>query len=195
MVFELGGCFESSSLDCWIDNPAINEIKLTIDGNELTIPAQSGIEYKFDYGKHTLTYNNDSLNFIVKPAKFGTTSFINPTQSNYFINTVVYSTSNVSQEEYDKISQKELKNLSVMVDGEQAEIELPTVEINDVFINKMDTNWDYSFDEPFPKKLSQKLNLPKDSYYFEDKRKLYREMDFLDYLKNDGEDEAISFPY
>ncbi|MFQ1008460.1 hypothetical protein B6D12_05030 [Gilliamella apicola] len=194
-MFELGGCFESSSLDCWIDNSAINEIKLTIDGNELTIPAQSGIEYKFDYGKHTLTYNNDSLNFIVKPAKFGTTSFINPTQSNYFITTVVYSTSNVSQEEYDKISQKDLKNLSVMVDGEQAEIELPTVEINDVFINKMDTNWDYSFDEPFPKKLSQKLNLPKDSYYFEDKRKLYLEMDFLDYLKNDGEEEAISFPY
>ena len=194
----LVGCFESSLLDRWIDNPAINEIKLTIDGNELTIPAQSGIEYKFDYGKHTLTYNNDSLNFIVKPAKFGTTSFINSTQSNYFINiinTVVYSTSNVSQEEYDKISQKELKNLSVMVDGEQAEIELPTVEINDVFIDRMDTNWDYSFDEPFPKNLSQKLNLPKDSYYFEDKRKLYREMDFLDYLKNDGQDEAISFPY
>ena len=194
-MFELGGCFESSSLDCWIDNPAINEIKLTIDGNELTIPAQSGIEYKFDYGKHTLTYNNDSLNFIVKPAKFGTISFINPTQSNYFINTVVYSTSNVSQEEYDKISKKELKNLSVMVDGEQAEIELPTVEINDVFIDRMDTKWDYSFDEPFPEELSQELNLPKGSYYYDNKRKLFREGDFLDYLKNDGEDEAISFPY
>ncbi len=105
----LVGCFESSLLDRWIDNPAINEIKLTIDGNELTIPAQSGIEYKFDYGKHTLTYNNDSLNFIVKPAKFGTTSFINSTQSNYFINTVVYSTSNVSQESMIKFHKKSSK--------------------------------------------------------------------------------------
>ncbi|MFQ0992232.1 hypothetical protein [Gilliamella apicola] len=191
----LVGCFESSSLDRWIDNPTTNEIKLTIDGNELTIPAQSGMEYKFDYGKHTLTYNNDSLNFIVKPAKFGTTSFINPTQSNYFINTVVYSTSNMSQEEYDKVSQKELKNLSVIVDGEQAEIELPTVEINDVFIDRSDNDWDFSFDESFPEELTQELNLSKNTYYFERKRKLYREVDFLDFLKSDGLEEAISFSY
>lgn len=191
----LVGCFESSSLDRWIDNPTANEIKLTIDGNELTIPAQSGIQYNFDYGKHTLTYNDDSLNFIVKPAKFGMASFINPTQSNYFIYTVVYSTSNISQEEYDKLSQRAIKKLPIIVNGEEAEIELPTVEINDVFIDRMDTKWDYSFDEPFPEELFEELNLPKGSYYYDDKRKLFREVDFLDYLKNDGVEEAISFSY
>ncbi|OTQ07814.1 hypothetical protein B6D11_14435, partial [Gilliamella apicola] len=68
----LVGCFDStfsnSSVDRWIDNPTANEIKVTIDDKELTIPAKSGIKYAFEYGKHTLKYNGDSLTFMAKPS-------------------------------------------------------------------------------------------------------------------------------
>ncbi|OCG41791.1 hypothetical protein A9G25_03355 [Gilliamella sp. Bif1-4] len=62
---------------------------MTIDGSELTIPARYGVNYTLEYGKHTMLYNNDSLNFIVKPAKFGESGFINPIQSNCFLYTVI----------------------------------------------------------------------------------------------------------
>lgn len=190
----LVGCSEPSSIERWIDNPTNNEIKVTIDGNEVTIPAKSGVNYTFEYGKHTLSYNNDSFDFIVKPAKFAESGFINPTQSNYLLHTVVYTTSNMDNKEYDKVIEKELNRIPVIINGQASEIELPVKIINDVFIERSNYRWSYSVDQPFPEEITQNLNLKKHQTYYERFKKLYRESDFIDYLKQDEVQEEISFP-
>lgn len=190
----LVGCFEKGSLNRWIDNPTANEIKLKIDNTELTIPARSGVDYEFDFGKHTLTYNNETLTFVVKPAKLGTTSFINPTQSNYFVRSIILAAPNTNNEEYEKVARKELRNIPVIIDGDRREFTLPAKLINDVIIDRYDNNWDYSFDEELPK---EEADLSKNTTNFEIKRKLYRQNDYLKYLLGDevrDRDEFI-FPY
>lgn len=193
----LVGCSEPSSIERWIDNPTNNEIKVTIDGNELTIPAKSGVNYTFEYGKHTLSYNNDDFNFVVKPAQFGEPGIINPTQSNYFVHTIIYSTSEMDDEQYDKIlkENRELHNIPVIVNGEEIEIELPTKLVNDVLIERHDNRWDYSYDQPFPEEITQDLKLRKNQTYNERFRKLYRESDFIEYLKEDFDQVEISFAH
>ncbi|NUF50290.1 hypothetical protein [Gilliamella sp. ESL0250] len=192
----LVGCSEPSSIDRWIDNPTANEIKVTIDGNELTIPAKSGVNYTFEYGKHTLSYNNDNFNFVVKPAQFGESGLINPTQSNYYLYTVIYSTSEMNNEQYEKIlrENREINNIPAIIDGKEQEIEMPAKLINDVFIEKSQYHWDYSYDQPFPKEITQELGLKKNQSYQERLRKLYRESDFIELLKEDEQGD-ISFPY
>ncbi|MWN31429.1 MULTISPECIES: hypothetical protein [unclassified Gilliamella] len=191
------GCSEPSSIERWIDNPTNNEIKVTIDGNELTIPAKSGVNYTFEYGKHTLSYNNDDFNFVAKPAKFGEPGIINPTQSNYFIHTIIYSTSDMNDEQYDEILRKDRQfhNIPIIVHGEETEIELPTKLVNDVLIEKSDNRWTYFYDQPFPEEITQDLKLRKNQTYHETFKKLYRESDFIEYLKEDFDQVEISFPY
>ncbi|OCG79562.1 hypothetical protein [Gilliamella sp. Occ4-3] len=192
----LVGCSEPSSIDRWIDNPTANEIKVTIDGKELTIPAKSGVNYTFEYGKHTLSYNNDDFNFVVKPAQFGELGLINPTQSNYYLYTVIYSTSELNDEQYEKIlrENREINNIPAIIDGKEQEIEMPAKLINDVFIEYSQYRWDYSYDQPFPEEITQDLRLKKNQSYQQRFRKLYRESDFIEFLKED-EQEDISFPY
>lgn len=190
------GCSEPSSIDRWIDNPTANEIKVTIDGKELTIPAKSGVNYTFEYGKHTLSYNNDDFNFVVKPAQFGESGFINPTQSNYYLYTVIYSTSEISDEEYEKIlkQNREINKIPAIIDGKEQEIEMPAKLINDILIERSDYHWNYSYDQAFPEEITQDLRLKKNQSYQERFRKLYRESDFIELIKED-EQEDISFPY
>ena len=192
----LVGCSEPSSIDRWIDNPTANEIKVTIDGKELTIPAKSGVNYTFEYGKHTLSYNNDDFNFVVKPAQFGESGFINPTQSNYYLYTVIYSTSEISDEEYEKIlkQNREINKILAIIDGKEQEIEMPAKLINDILIERSDYHWNYSYDQAFPEEITQDLRLKKNQSYQEIFRKLYRESDFIELIKED-EQEDISFPY
>ncbi|OCG35129.1 hypothetical protein [Gilliamella sp. Gris1-4] len=192
----LVSCSEPSSIDRWIDNPTANEIKVTIDGKELTIPAKSGVNYTFEYGKHTLSYNNDDFNFVVKPAQFGESGFINPTQSNYYLYTVIYSTSEISDEEYEKIlkQNREINKIPAIIDGKEQEIEMPAKLINDILIERSDYHWNYSYDQAFPEEITQDLRLKKNQSYQESFRKLYRESDFIELIKED-EQEDISFPY
>lgn len=189
------GCSEPSSIDRWIDNPTANEIKVTIDGKELTIPAKSGVNYTFEYGKHTLSYNNDDFNFVVKPAQFGESGFINPTQSNYYLYTLIYSTSEISDEECEKIlkQNREINKILAIIDGKEQEIKMPAKLINDILIERSDYHWNYSYDQPFPEKITQYLRLKKNQSYQKRFRKLYRESDFIELIKDEQED--ISFPY
>ncbi|OCG39184.1 hypothetical protein A9G28_10040 [Gilliamella sp. Fer1-1] len=117
------GCFDSgsllsSSIDRMIDNPTVNEIKITIDRKELTILAKLSVNYTFEYGKHTLSYGDQSLNFIVKPSISNTSGLINPTQSNYYLFTTFYTTANVSDEAYDKLISSHFNSVPVVINGE-----------------------------------------------------------------------------
>lgn len=188
----LVGCFdsnplESGSVDRWIDNPTANEIKVSIDGKELIIPAKSGINYTFDYGKHSLSYNNQTINFMAKPAIVSNSGFINPTQSNYILLTTYYTN---NQQVYEKMIASKLKNVPIIINGEQTEIELPINVVNDVFIERNKTPWDYSIDEALPDSVTVKG----ENQYQSQRRKLYREDEFLKTL-DIPENEKVSFPY
>lgn len=188
----LVGCFDStfsySSVDRWIDNPTANEIKVTIDDKELTIPAKSGIKYAFEYGKHTLKYNGDSLTFMAKPSISNNTGFINPTQSNYILLSTFYTN---SDKVYEEMIKPYLNIIQVSVNGEPAEMELPVQIINDVFIEKNGNSWDYSVDEDLPDSLTVRGKNQYQAY----KRKMYRESDFLDTINSEDIDEKVSLPY
>lgn len=190
----LVGCFgsdttSSSSVDRMIDNPTPNEIKVIIDGNELTIPAKSSVNYTFEYGKHTLSYGNQSLNFIAKPSTTNSSGLINPTQSNYYLLTTFYTTSNVSDETYDKLIAKYLNSVPVIIKGEQQELELPVKVINDVFIERQKDFWDYSVDEPYP----DEVTLRGKGQFQSRKIKLFREDGFIEALKAEGLNEKVDF--
>ena len=177
-----------------IDNPTANEIKLVIDGKDVVIPANSNIKYTFEYGKHNLAYNNESFDIVVKPVKFDGTGIINPTQSNYMLHTFIYATDNTSDETFDKLYEKTLNKVDVIIDGEQVQIELPVKVVNDFFIEDEDNRWDYSIDEKIPDEISEKLN--KNQSYQARKIKMYRESEYLKFLKEDWleEEDEVSFP-
>ncbi|OTQ77301.1 hypothetical protein [Gilliamella apis] len=177
-----------------IDNPTANEIKLVIDGKDVVIPANSNIKYTFEYGKHNLAYNNELFDIVVKPVKFDGTGIINPTQSNYMLHTFIYATDNTSDETFDKLYEKTLNKVDVIIDGEQAKIELPVKVVNDFFIEDQDNRWDYSIDENIPDEITEKIN--KNQSYQSRKIKMYRESEYLEFLKEDWleEEDEISFP-
>ncbi|MWN31111.1 MULTISPECIES: hypothetical protein [unclassified Gilliamella] len=190
----LVGCFgsgttSSSSVERMIDNPTPNEIKVIIDGNELTIPAKSSVNYTFEYGKHTLSYGNQSLNFIAKPSITYNSGLINPTQSNYYLFTTFYTTLNVSDETYDKLIAKYLKLVPVIINGEEQALELPVKVINDVFIERQKDFWDYSVDEPYPAQVT----LRGKGQFQSQKIKLFREDSFIEALKAEGLNEKVDF--
>ncbi|MCX8669684.1 hypothetical protein J3U22_02200 [Gilliamella sp. B2865] len=174
---------EPKSVVRMIDNPTDNEIVVAIDGKELAIPANSNTTYTFEYGKHNLAYNNESLDFIVKPARFPNDGFINPTQSNYMFHTYIYATENTSDEDYDKLYEKSLRKVSIIINGVEEEVELPVKVINDVFIEREDNTWDYSINQEAPNELPKKFKTKKDIQL--PRIKVYREKDYITLLKNE----------
>lgn len=184
------GCSDDA-IERWIDNPTTNDIKVVIDGEVLTIPAKSGINYTFEYGKHTLSYNNDSFNFIVKPSSFNNSGFVNPTQSNYILYTIFYTDEAISDDKYHELISKDLHLVPVILNGKEYEMELSVKIINDVFIERRKNFWDYSIDDALPEHVT--LHGEKQSP--SKKIKLYREDEFVEFLTADGLDMAMSFPY
>lgn len=191
----LVGCFESStSVDAisrLIDNPTDKEIKISIDGNELVIPAKSSVNHTFEYGKHQLTYNGQSLNFIVKPTSSYNDGFINPTQSNYYMYEAYYSTKGQTRKN-EMI--KNVKTFQVTINGEPWDIELPVKIINDVFIEryygKYGVAWSYGINDKLPDQINVEKSTSAPIRY-----KLFREADFIEYLaKTDEELKTLQFP-
>lgn len=174
-----------------IDNPTNNEIKLVIDGKEIAIPANTRINHTFEYGKHNIAYNNESFEIVVKPVKFNGHGFINPTQSNYILHTFIYATDNTSDETYDKLYEKTLNKIEVNLNGQQVEVELPIKVVNDFFIEDQDNRWDYFIDENMPDEVTENIN--KNQSYQVHKVKMYREKEYLKFLKDDGYEDEISF--
>jgi hypothetical protein len=189
----LVGCFEKTSIEHWIDNPTTSDIKVVIDGNELAIPANSGVNYKFEFGQHNLSYNNDTVNFTVDSSQ--SFAIINPTLSNYVIYRIEYKKDSVLGGVSDIISiaagkkDEDDYKTSIIINGELVEIEAPFKAINDLFINKEQYKWDYFLDDPVPD--SVKLRKFKSKSI---KMKIFRENDFFKFLKKIGVKDEMRFP-
>lgn len=191
--FTLVGCFESNSIEHWIDNPTVNEIKIAIDGKELAIPANSGVNYKFESGKHSLSYNNDTVNFNIDPEK--SFAIINPTLSNYVIYKIEYKKDSLLGAISDTIKSGSGKKDDInyttqaIIDGELQEIEAPFMPVNSLFINKNEYKWDYFLDESIPDSIKARKLKSKSV-----KTKIFREDDFSKHMHDIGVEEKISFP-
>lgn len=189
----LVGCFESNSIEHWIDNPTVNEIKIAIDGKELVIPAKSGVNYKFESGKHSMSYNNDTVNFNIDPEK--SFAIINPTLSNYVIYKIEYKKDSLLGAISDTIKSGSGKKDDInyvtqaIIDGELQEIEAPFMPVNSLFINKDEYKWDYFLDEPIPDSIKARKLKSKSV-----KTKIFREDDFSKHMHDIGTEEKISFP-
>lgn len=204
----LSACFQSGTADHWIDNPTDKDIIITIDGTNITVPATSGINYTFEYGNHTLVYKKQTINFIVKPNK--TFGFINPTRSNYVFYKYIYMDKNdprATEQFLDWLTTQTASETDIIINDTLITQKLPFKIINDLFIEKSDYIWDYYLDDPIPEILILKdvlitrrnRSLQNDLNYkarrFQSvKSKIFRENDFINYLKESGIKENISFP-
>ncbi len=199
-MLTLTACSKPDSTEHWIDNPTAKEIKLKIDDKELTIPAKSGINYKIEYGKHTLSYNNDSVNFFVKPlfskslkniVQPKITGFINPTQSNYIFYKIVYidDSSSVATDKFIEDIQRNTEyKTQVIFDGELQEVEVPFTVTNELFIERDKYPWEFFLGEKVPDIVEQDKVATV-------KGKIFREDEFYEYMKDDVDFENhISLP-
>lgn len=172
----LVGCFVPSKIQTMIDNPTSNEIKVTIDGTEHVIPPVSKIAYSFEFGKHTLVYNQETLNILVKPNRKNELNIINPTLNNYVIMNFYFIDEKMKPADYGMLlmsKKSSMTTVSIMYDGKVKEIELPLSVTNDLFIDQSEYWWKYDLDKPVPEKITIR-----DSTKFSTIKKIYREAEF-----------------
>lgn len=191
----LSGCLsQSTSHNFWVDNPTNREIIVKIDEQKYEIPAKSGIYTNLTWGKHALTYNNETLHFFVQDNR-SNQSFINPTQSNYVIFRMIYIDDNDSRatEEYiDWLSNTNNHKITIAVNGVEEEVIMPFSVQNEIFIEPTKEYWDYFLDEALPEDLvlyspvitrrnRQLLNDPnyQAGRFQTTKKKIYREQEFI----------------
>ena len=208
LLFSFNSCTTKSSAEHWIDNPTDKEIVINIDGTDITIPAQSGINYNFEFGKHTLTYNGSSVNFMAKPPMMA--CIINPTQSNYIFykNMYVNEADERATESYMAWLKKQISSETTIILNDSLQtMPLPFQIVNDLFIEEINYNWDYYLEETIPANVvlrdalvtKRNRSLADDPNYqagkFQTvKSKIFRETEFLDYLKESGVEDNIQFP-
>lgn len=207
LLLGLNSCSQSSVIH-WIENPTDQDITVALDGVNIAVPAKSGIDHEFEYGRHTMTYDGNSVNFIVKPSKMK--CFVNPTQSNYIFykNMYINEDDERATEEYKTWLQKQITSQTeIIVNDSLVSLSLPFQIVNDLFIEKTKYNWDYHLDESIPANVTlqnavvtrRNRALANDPNYqagkFQTvKSKIFREEDFLAYLKESGVEANISFP-
>lgn len=85
----LASCSDST-WEYTADNPLDTDISFTIDGKEYTIPAGGSIQIGLTQGRHSLTYNGSTANFVTKVMVNKGESILNPTLSNYIVHNYIY---------------------------------------------------------------------------------------------------------
>lgn len=176
----------------------------------MVIPAKTGIFYEFSYGKNILTYNGNSINFIVKPSSLKPNVIVNPTLSTYIFYKSVYVNKNdarATKEFLEWLNKQTTSETEVILDGTLTTLTVPFITTNELFIEKSKYNWDYYLDEEIPEELiltnpkitNRNKALANDPNYqagkFQTvKSKIFREEEFLKFLSNGGIENKISFP-
>lgn len=198
---------ESGTTEHWIDNPTDKEIVVNIDGEDIRIAGKSGVYYDFFYGKHTLKYNGESVNFIVKPSKINLSAnnraIVNPTMSNYVVYTNIYMNRGDERAEdwyIEWLENNIARETKVIINDSIQELKLPFFVDNNLFL---EYELDYGINEEFPNAVTFKSpmitrrnrSLESDKNYqagqFQTtKRKLYREDDFIAFVNK--EDESLN---
>lgn len=166
-----------------VDNPLNNEITIKIDDKEYKIPANTTEIIKLTQGKHTLSYNGSSANFVTKVNSNKYLTIMNPTLSNYLIYSKIY-----IKEGYRITGRQEYESYMHEYNSDQGIVRLPIEVLNTLFIDKANIPWTFGLDEDFTDTVSSTS-----PYKVRTVRKIYRE---TDYLNNFGQElpAKIVFP-
>ncbi len=197
-----GKATSSTGNDYWIDNPTDQEIIVKIDEQEFVIPAESNAIATLSWGKHTMSYNGENINFFCKPAGYNegeARTFLNPTQSNYVIYNQLFIVPDDSRATDDFINwfmHSNSDSIVISEKGVKSKEFLPFSVDNSLFITKSNVSWDYFLDEELPEDLifrsplvfRKNKKLLKDANYqagqFQDsKKKIFREKDFWSHFQ------------
>lgn len=203
ITFLFVGC-NSSSNNYWIDNPTNETITVYIDDISYDIPANTKKEVSIEYGKHQLKYNDQELTFHNGGRVNSSQAIINPTQSNYVFYKQIFMNSDDERATEEFVSwaiKTQSDSLRLKVNDTITTIFVPFQVSNKIFIDKHDFNWKYNVDDPMPetiilsnpivtRKNRQLKNDPnyKAGRFQEAIYKIYREQDFIDYLKEFSDD-------
>lgn len=171
----------------WLDNPTDAAIMVTIDDQMHEIPATLGMAVELAAGKHRLTYNHESVWFVVKPNDQDVV--LNPTLSNYVFHHEMYQVAEKrhNESEREKIEKTYLYDLQI----DSSVVKVPFKMVNSLFIEKYEYYWHFGVTQPYPEQTSINYNGPLSSIV---RSKLFREKDFFNYIGKDQLPAGFAFP-
>lgn len=177
LLFLLTAC-GGTGKSFWIDNPTSSPITVTIDNDSYEIPANSGVSVDIASGKHTLSYNGQTINMVVKPND--QECVINPTLSNYvFFNNlyVVEGREEKAQSEYDNKIESYTYPLA-LANNDTIMVPFKLIE-NTLFIERYNYYWHFGVTEDY-KDITEDMSKTNQSTL--NRAKIFRENDFYKYI-------------
>lgn len=187
MIFAFNiSCSDSlkTGWDYQVDNPLNTDITFKVDNDEYTIPAKSMQTIKISQGKHTLTYNGSSVNFVTKVNSNKYVTILNPTLSNYMLHAIFYVRKDASNQNMDDLYEK----YSHEYQSGDVVVKLPVKVINTLIIEKQHHEWAYGLDEEVKEEIGARQGTQK--VY----TKLYREQDYIHEFAKEWPAGWIKFP-
>ena len=186
----LAACSDNSDVSQLfeVDNPTTQPIQLQIDDQHYEIPQQSSVEVTLPAGRHTLTYQGDTVSFVVNPKD--QPAIINPTLTPYVLFSMIYQDDSAHKDggPWEDIARESSLTEYVLDDGEV--VQLPwKYTAGELFFNRYDFNWHFGINEALPE-----IYYDYSDYDYIDTRervKLFRWADFLDFLV---EEEGLMLP-
>lgn len=180
----LFSCSQLSKGKYWIDNPTNEEIRVSIDETEYTIPANSGLDVEIEFGKHTLSHNGQSLTVFVKNSA-DKKVIINPTLSNYVNYAQLYVVDGTDDATFEKFYESFIKingdSLNFKVEDDTLRMFAPIKVCNDLFIENTVNSWDYGLDESLPENST--IFSDTGQHFQTSKKKIFREKDFWNFFE------------
>ncbi|GBU07561.1 hypothetical protein AwDysgo_08920 [Bacteroidales bacterium] len=170
----------------WIDNPLETPITISIDGKKHEIAANSQLLLELKSGRHSLDYNNEQINFVVKPNDQQV--IMNPTLSNYVFYNEIYSEIGKNAEEEVERAYKAYLYDYYLPSGDT--VKVPFKLVSDFFIGRYNYYWHLNPTEPFPN--TAKINKGGSNLSTAPQSKIFREHDFYSYI---GEELAAEFRF
>lgn len=152
-----------------VDNPLEAEITVRIDDKEYDIPAKSSQEVKLTQGKHTLTYNGSSVNFVTKVNSNKHTTIMNPTLSNYIMYAYFYVRENAKNDDVTALYERSSREYQ----SDEGIVKLPAKVVHSLFIEQSHNDWQFGLDQDAKAEMRSSNPGTKKVLY-----KLYREAKF-----------------
>lgn len=152
-----------------VDNPLDTDIVIKVDDKEYTIPAKTTQPIGITQGKHTLTYNGSSVNFVTKINSNKSETIMNPTLSNYLLHAYFYVREDMENKNVDKLYEESCVDYQC----NEGIVKLPVEVINTLFIEKVHTPWMFGLDEEPTDQINLSHTRKKNVIH-----KLFREADY-----------------
>lgn len=179
-------CSQKAAGTYWIDNPTGEQIVVSVDDTEYTIPPTSGLDVEIEYGKHTLKYGDQSITVFVK-SSVDKKVIINPTQSNFINYSQLYVVDGTDDETFESFYEHFIKingdSIDIKIEGDTVRVFAPIKVYNGLFIEHTQNSWEYGLDED----LADNATIFSDTgeHFQTSRKKIFREKDFWDFF-NDG---------